>query len=201
MKKRLLCMLLSVCLVLTVIPVMTTPARADEVPDKIVGYLENYIMQAGDTVIAVCNKKGIDFNTNANYIARINEITNYSNMKVGQSLWLPVKTTSSGVAHYTLLQHTLLTGETLQSLCVSYGINYNNTIKLMTALNPNINNLIAGQTFTLPLYVAAAGTPTTTPAPTAAPTATPAPGTTAVPTARTEQMNCRRDRPKKIVSL
>ena len=63
MKKRLLSLLLAVCVMTAMVPVMTTEARADTVPDKIVGYLESYIMQAGDTVIAVCNKKGIDFGT------------------------------------------------------------------------------------------------------------------------------------------
>jgi len=184
MKKRLLSLLLVVCVTVAMVPVMTTAARADTVPDKIVGYLESYIMQAGDTVIAVCNKKGIDFDTNANTIARINNITNYSNMKVGQSILLPVKTTSNAVSHYTLLQHTINTGETLQSLCLSYGINADATAtRIMQAMNNNYNNLIAGQTFILPIYVAAAGTATPSPAPTAAPTPTPAPGTTAAPTA------------------
>ena len=174
MKKRLLSLLLAVCVMTAMVPVMTTEARADTVPDKIVGYLESYIMQAGDTVIAVCNKKGIDFGTNANYIARINNITNYSNMKVGQSILLPVKKTSNAVSHYTLLQHTLTAGETLQSLCLNYGINADaTTTRLMQALNTNYNSLIAGQTFVLPIYVAAAGTPTPTPA--ATPVAPPPP--------------------------
>lgn len=178
MKKRLLSLLLAVCVMAAMLPVMTTAAKADGP----VGYLEKYVMQAGDTVIAVCNKKGIDFNTNANYIARINGITNYANMKVGQTILLPVKT-SSGADRYTLLQHTIQTGETLQSICINYSLDYASSIQLMTALNTNINNLIVGQTIILPIYVAPIGSATPSPAPTAAPTATPAPGTSAAPTA------------------
>lgn len=166
------------------IPGLTVTARADDdkVADKVVGYLQNYILQAGDTIIAVCDGLKIDFYKNADYIAKINNIANYSYMMPGKSLWLPVEKTSSTTAHYTLLSHTLVFGETLYGLCIDYGIDFYSTYQMLAALNSNINNLIAGQTVILPVYVAATGTPAT-PAPgtTPAPGATPAPGTTPTP--------------------
>lgn len=187
MKKRLLSLLLSVCLVATLFTGLTGTALAAE--DKVVGYLTSYTLKAGDTIYSVCDAKKIDFNANLATIGKINGITNYNYMMPGKVLWLPTKTASTSEAYYSLLSHTLTAGETPAALCQSYGIDYNASYRLLAALNNNLNVFMAGQQFILPLYVTPAGVATPTPAPSAsagtsaAPTATPQPGTTPAPTA------------------
>ena len=181
MKKRILSLLLAVCLVAALFTGLTGTALAAD--DKVVGYLTSYTLKAGDTIYAVCEAKKIDFNANLATIGKINGITNYNYMMPGKVLWLPTKTASTSEAYYSLLSHTLTPGETPATLCQSYGIDYNASYKLLAALNNNLNVFMAGQQFILPLYVTPPGAPTPTPAPSAAPTATPKPGTSPAPTA------------------
>ena len=185
MKKRLLSLLLTVCLVAALFTGLTGTANAAN--DKVVGYLTSYTLKAGDTIYGVCEAKKIDFNANLAMIGKINGITNYNYMMPGKVLWLPTKTATTSESYYSLLSHTLVAGETPAALCQSYGIDYNANYKLLAALNNNLNVFMAGQQFILPLYVTPAGAATPTPAPTsgtsAAPTATPKPGTTPAPTA------------------
>ena len=163
MKKRLLSLLLTVCLVAALVTGLTGTANADD--DKVVGYLTSYTLKAGDTIYGVCEAKKIDFNANLAMIGKINGITNYNYMMPGKVLWLPTKTATTSEAYYSLLSHTLVAGETPAALCQSYGIDYNANYKLLAALNNNLNVFMAGQKFILPLYVTPAGAATPTPAP------------------------------------
>lgn len=189
MKKRLLSLLLTVCLVAALFTGLTGTASAAD--DKVVGYLTSYTLKAGDSIYSICDAKKIDFNTSLATIGKINNITNYNYMMPGRVIWLPTKTASTSEAYYSLLSHTLVAGETPAALCQSYGIDYNTSYKLLAALNNNLNVFMAGQTFILPIYVTPAGAATPTPAPSAsakpgtsaAPSASAKPGTTPAPTA------------------
>ena len=171
MKKRLLSLLLTVCLVAALFTGLTGTANAAN--DKVVGYLTSYTLKAGDTIYGVCEAKKIDFNANLAMIGKINGITNYNYMMPGKVLWLPTKTATTSESYYSLLSHTLVAGETPAALCQSYGIDYNANYKLLAALNNNLNVFMAGQQFILPLYVTPAGAATPTPAPTSGTSAAP----------------------------
>ena len=114
MKKRLLSLLLTVCLVVALVTGITGTANADD--DKVVGYLTSYTLKAGDTIYGVCEAKKIDFNANLAMIGKINGITNYNYMMPGKVLWLPTKTATTSEAYYSLLSHTLVAGETPAAL-------------------------------------------------------------------------------------
>ena len=172
MKKRLLSLLLTVCLLAALFTGLATPAAA---ADTITGYLVKYVFQAGDTIYGVCEAKGIDFATNLNKIAKINNITNYNYMMPGKVLWIPSKTATTAEPYYSLLAHTLAAGETPVTLCQSYGVDYNANYNLLAALNNNLTVFMAGQIFTLPIYVDPKGGTTPTPTPTPEPGTTPAP--------------------------
>lgn len=93
MKKRLLSLLLTVCLVAALFTGLTGTANAAD--DKVVGYLTSYTLKAGDTIYGVCEAKKIDFNANLAMIGKINGITNYNYMMPGKVLWLPTKTATT----------------------------------------------------------------------------------------------------------
>ncbi len=174
MKKRLISLLLAVCM--TAVLLFGTAVTASAADDRVAGYLVSYTFQAGDTIYGLCEKRGIDFNANLAMIGKINGITNYNYMMPGKVLWLPSATATTNAPYYSLLAHTVNAGETPAGLCQSYGIDYNANYNLLSALNTNLTTFMAGQTFILPLYITPAGTD-----PTPAPTPTPAPGTTPAP--------------------
>ena len=155
MKKRLISLLLVVCMVTVLFACLGTTAAA--VDDRIAGYLVSYTLKTGDTVMAVCGKLGIDFARNAAMIQKVNGIVNYNYLLPGTMLWLPSPTPSATEPYYTLLAHTLIAGETPAALCRSYGIDYASSYNMLAALNNNMTTFMAGQEFILPEYVIPGG--------------------------------------------
>lgn len=155
MKKRLLSLLLTVCMTVTLLACLGPTAKA--VDDKTAGYLVTYTLKAGETLIGVCNKRNIDFAANEELIRKVNGIVNYNFMYPGTVLWLPSDTPSASEPYYTLLSHTLVAGETPAALCKSYGIDYTASYNLLSALNNNMTTFMAGQDFILPVYVVPGG--------------------------------------------
>ena len=150
MKKRLLSAVTALCLAVGLFTMLAPAALAAD--DTIKGYLVPYTVKAGDTIYSICQTKGLDFDKNLAQIGRINGLTNYNYMMPGKVLWLPTDTAPSDSGYYTLLNHTLVYGETPAMLCQSYGLDYNKSYNMLSALNANLGTFMAGQTFLLPLY-------------------------------------------------
>lgn len=175
MKKRFVSMLLSLCLVFALFCGMSVIAYADGT--------QEYTLKAGDTVFTVCQKLGVDFYANQNWIMETNHITSWTNLKSGMKLTLPAAGTVGGVAvntaaagttaaaastlstgdtvSYYLVEHVMQSGETVYSVCNQLGINFNansDRIKEMNGIN-NYNNVKVGTTVKLPATsVPASGT-------------------------------------------
>ena len=156
MKKRLLSAFTALCLAVTLAAGLAPSARAAD--DTIKGYLVPYTVQAGDTIYGICQAKGLNFDANLTRIAHINGLTNFNYMVPGKVLWLPMDKAPENAGYYTLLSHTLVYGETPAALCQSYGIDYNKSYNMLSALNDNLGTFMAGQTFVLPLYSNASST-------------------------------------------
>ena len=169
MKKRLLSLLLTVCLVAALFTGLTGTANAAD--DKVVGYLTSYTLKAGDTIYGVCEAKKIDFNANLAMIGKINGITNYNYMMPGKVILIPTKTVPGAGSYHKIMAHKIVSGDTLYALCASYGLDYYAYSKLISLLNPNAAyyNLLPGNILYMPQYVAASTTvkPAATPAPAA----------------------------------
>ena len=130
MKKRLLSLLLTVCLVAALFTGLTGTANAAN--DKVVGYLTSYTLNAGDTIYGVCEAKKIDFNANLAMIGKINGITNYNYMMPGKVLWLPTKTATTSESYYSLLSHTLGAGV---GVAAPAGVTYRGRMNCWPAMN------------------------------------------------------------------
>ena len=150
MKRRLLSVITALCLAAGLFAGLAPRALA--VDDTIKGYLVPYSVQAGDTIYGICQDKGLNFDKNLDKIAHINGLTNYNYMMPGKVLWLPMDSAPADSGYYTLLSHTLVYGESPAALCQSYGIDYNKSYNMLSALNNNLGTFLAGQTFLLPLY-------------------------------------------------
>ena len=174
MKKRLVSILLSLCLVFALMCGMSVIAYADGT--------QEYTLKAGDTVFSVCQKLGVDFYANQAWIMETNHITSWNNLKSGMKLTLPAAGTIGGVAattttaantaptstlstgdtvSYYLVEHVMQAGETVYSVCNQLGIDFaanSDRIKVMNGIN-NYNNVKVGTTVKLPATsVPASGT-------------------------------------------
>ena len=127
MKKRLLSLLLTVCLVAALFTGLTGTANAAD--DKVVGYLTSYTLKAGDTIYGVCEAKKIDFNANLAMIGKDQRHHELQLHDARQGPLAPTKTATTSESYYSLLSHTLVAGETPAALCQSYGIDYNANYK------------------------------------------------------------------------
>ena len=138
--------------------------------DYVAYYLIPYTMQAGDYVLDVCNRLGINFSANSEIIKSFNGITYWNNIKVGKTIYLPSATLPAGTTNATaIVAHRIQSGESALSIATSYGMNYSNISKTMQALNPNVNlnKIYAGNLLFLPvnasnLTAAASATATAT---------------------------------------
>ena len=82
MKRTLIRILSSICLVAILISCLGISAFADDTV--------KYTVQSGETVLGICNKLGVNFYRNQAWITSANNITNYNNIKVGKVLILPL---------------------------------------------------------------------------------------------------------------
>lgn len=154
MKKRLISLLLAVCMV-TVLFACLGPA-ASAADDKIAGYLVSYTMKAGDTLSAVCAKLGIDFARNSDLIQKVNGIVNYNYMFPGTVVLLPTTTFPASGPYYKIMAHKIVAGDTVYDLCAKYGLKYDNVAAFIQRLNnrDNMQPYYVGETIYMPVYVA-----------------------------------------------
>ncbi len=152
--------------------------------DTIVSYLISHKMAAGETAGSVCNALGVDFDSNADTIKQLSQIENWYKVPVGKTLIVPSLSAPAGSTYTAIVAHKVVGGETVGSICSSYGIDYGKTQAQLKALNStdNLNVIRVGQTFYLP--VPGAVTTTTTnnnqTASTGTKTVTPTPATSSV---------------------
>lgn len=51
---------------------------------------EPYIVQSGDTLMSICNRAGVDYNSTYRIILSVNSIANENEIYVGQTILLPI---------------------------------------------------------------------------------------------------------------
>ncbi len=96
---------LSVCIIAILVSSLGAFAYAD-------GDYATYKVQGGDTVLAICNKLGVDFYANQNWITTVNNITNYRDIKVGKVLYLPLFNTKNDPTRAMNVQKSLANAAT-----------------------------------------------------------------------------------------
>ena len=139
--------------------------------DSVSYYLIRYKMKSGDTVADVCNSLGVNFGTYSSMIKDINGIGSWNNVKAGSTILIPSATVPPvGTSCYAVVAHTVASGETATSICSSYGLSYGANEALLKAINnkSNLNNIMRGSSFLVPVSTTIKGTTATTTTSTAA---------------------------------
>ena len=113
-------------------------------------------IQAGDTVMSICDKYKVDFAANDAAIQRLNPSVSYSYLLPGNIILIPSTTYPSSGPYYKIMAHKLVAGDTVYGLCLTYGLSYENNITFLQRLNnrDNLATYYVGQTIYMPLYVA-----------------------------------------------
>ena len=85
--KKLKRILISVCVVAMLMGCLSVSAFA-----AVTGFTNEYLVyqiESGDTMINLCKAAGVDFASNYPWIMAVNNITDFSKIKAGQSIYLP----------------------------------------------------------------------------------------------------------------
>ncbi len=182
MKKRLISILLTVLMVMSLFSGLSVSAYADDVIDS--SYYKEYTMVEGDYVLRICQRMGINYYTVKEAIMLLNNILSENDfrfMGVGTVVKVPlsdshaiaimkgqaVENVGSGAATggvadvkgnasvaYYLVPHAMAHGETVLGVCNALGTNFNDNMDLIQRVNgiKNWNNVHAGSTVLIPVY-------------------------------------------------
>ncbi len=160
--------------------------------DVLAFYLVPYTMSWGETVSGVCNSLGVNFSIFSSFIANVNGISNWKNVRAGDTLIIPTPVAPAvGTTCYGVMAHTLVSNDTAYSIATSHGLNYYASERLLKALNmkDDLSALKAGNIFCYPVAmsvsVAGTGNPGTTATTTTTSTTTNGNGTTTTTTTTT----------------
>ena len=116
MKRRIITLLLVLCLALTLAPTALA-ADEDQNKDYIAFYLTQYELQAGDTMTAVCKTRDINFANYKSIIQNVNGISNFNYLIAGRKYWIPATAPGAAENYYTVYRHTVVSGDTVNALC------------------------------------------------------------------------------------
>ena len=175
MKRRMISLLLSLCLVVGLFAAMGATAYADG--DTIV-----YTLVSGDTVAAVCARLGINFAANKDWIVKTNNISDFTKLAVGRTLTLPAPgkvltytattaastatpvaavataaatttTTNAGLlagdsVSYYLVSYVIRSGDTLFNICRNFNANMD-TVQAINGIS-NAARISVGKTLLIP---------------------------------------------------
>lgn len=133
----------------TTIAAITTTSGGLLAGDTVSYYMYEYIVKSGDTLFNICNSVGANMDT----VQKLNGITNPAVLRVGQKLSL-TSNAAPNIGSYTrIVAHKVVSGDTVQGICNSYGVNYGKSAAQIKALNnrDNLDAIKVGQTILIPV--------------------------------------------------
>lgn len=146
----------------TATPVVATTTTTSAVGllagDTVSYYMFDYVVKSGDTLFNICNSVGANMDT----VQKLNNIANPAALRVGQKLSIPSSVVPSSGSYTKIVAHKVVSGDTVQAICRSYGVDYGKTAGQIKALNnrDNLDAIKVGQTILIPVTGTGAGTGT-----------------------------------------
>ncbi len=163
--------------------------------DILAYYLVPYTMSYGETVSGVCNNLGVNFSKFSSFIANVNGISNWKNVRAGDTLIIPTPVCPSvGTTCYAVMAHRLVNKDTAYAITASHGLNYNAVKRLLEALNnkDDLGAIKAGELFLYPqpmmVSMPGTGNPGSTATSTSTTSVTDGNGTTTTTTTTTSKL-------------
>ncbi len=133
----------------TTVATTTTSAVGLLAGDTVSYYMYTYIVKSGDTLFNICNSVGANMDT----VQKLNNITNPAALRVGQALSIPSTVVPSSGSYTKIVAHKVVSGDTVQAICKTYGVDYGKTAAQIKALNnrDNLDAIKVGQTLLIPV--------------------------------------------------
>lgn len=137
---------------------VSAPAGVGQAKDIVSGdaiscYVVSYTVKSGDTIINLYKSRNLDYKTFSNLILKLNKLSNFNNLKVGQTLLLPVTNlTGNDNVVYTIMSHTMKSGETVYGIVNGgYGMNYNANLDMLKTINAkdDLTRIKVGETLNI----------------------------------------------------
>jgi len=109
--------------------------------DTVNCYVISYPIKSGDTVINIYKARNSDYKTYYNLMLKLNKMSNVNNLRVGQTLLLPVSSVLPGDnVVYTIMNHPMKSGETVYGVITTgYKMDYKANTELLKAINNKEN--------------------------------------------------------------
>lgn len=141
----------------------TTTTTTTASGDAVAFYLVPHAVASGETLASICNGLGTSYAQNANKILAMNGIKSVTRVYAGKTVYIPVTSVPSGT-YYSVVAHKVVSGDTMTSVCNSYGMNYNSNYTLINGLNEgtNLNSIKVGQTVYVPTSKSVSGSGSST---------------------------------------
>ena len=116
----------------------------------VAAYMVPHVVQAGETIYGICQANNIDFSKYGNLIMQASGVTYATGLHTGDVIYIPSSSAVSG--SFSIVMHTVTTGETTTGICQDLGVNYADNLTLITALNPgkNLSNIHTGDILLFP---------------------------------------------------
>lgn len=104
-------------------------------------YVVLYTVCPGDTLNALYSGWSMDFGSfQAQMIMTLNGMSNLNDLVVDKMIYLPVSRNDiPGMAHFTILEHTITYGENVGGICGSYGLDFGAAYATLQCFNPYMN--------------------------------------------------------------
>ena len=118
--------------------------------NAVAAYMVPHVVQAGETIYGICQANNVDFAKYGNLIMQASGVTYATGLHVGDVVYIPSASAVNGA--FSIVMHTVSTGETTMGICQALGVNYGDNLKLITALNPgkNLSNIHTGDILLFP---------------------------------------------------
>ena len=103
-------------------------------------YIISYEMQKGETVSGLLKSWDMSLKTFSQQILDLNGLSDFNHIAAGRSLYFPVeKVELTNGTTYTVIEHTVQSGDTAYSICRAYGMDYSKALATLQLLNKNVD--------------------------------------------------------------
>ena len=122
--------------------------------DRIAYYIVLYTVRSGDSLINLYSQWEMNYNKYESMIKALNGMSDLNKLVVGKMMFLPVtRSDVDGVINYTVIEHTVASGEYAGKIFSSFGLDYNSAAASMSFFNPGVNfeRINAGQKLYIPV--------------------------------------------------
>ena len=116
-------------------------------------YLTEYKMQKNDNIKNLLTSWEVKFEDYSELILSLNGLKDFNHISTSKVILLPTNLIFEDGTYYTVVSHKVQSGDTADSICKSFGLEYNKALDTLKKLNPSVAfpNISAGAMLNIPV--------------------------------------------------